>query len=122
MHTTILPLLRLSNAGVRILTGCGTQHQAWAFCGSYSLYAFCMGAAWPLIYVLTPKCLPAGVRATGVAVASTASKLGSVVQPQIAGHLLDKSMFAAGGVYTAGWVLSTGAAAYIAAAVPLAST
>ena len=81
-----------------------------------------MGAAWPLIYVLTPKCLPTGVRATGVAIASTASKVGSVVQPQIAGHLLDKSIFAAGAVYTAGWALSSGAAAYIAAAVTLADT
>merc|ERR1712178_433544 len=53
---------------------------AWSFCSSYLFYAFIFGAAWPMIYVVTPRCFPVTGRATGMAIASCGAKLSSVVQ------------------------------------------
>lgn len=87
---------------------------AWSFVDSYLFYAFMFGAAWPLIYVITPKCFPVAVRSTGVAMASVCSKIGSVVQPQIAGQLLDKSYLLTGVAYSSGWAVCSAAVAYLA--------
>lgn len=83
------------------------------FCISFLAYAFFFAGTWPIMYVVTPKHFPTAIRTTAFSVASSSSKLGMVVHPQIAGHILDKSLLAAGLAYSCGWVLSCGSIAWM---------
>merc|ERR1711988_191797 len=76
------------------------------FCITFLAYAFFFAGTWPIMYVVTPKHFPTAIRTTAFSVASSFSKLGMVVHPQIAGHVLDKSLLAAGLAYSCGWALS----------------
>merc|ERR1712070_1137700 len=82
---------------------------AMGFVGAFLLYAFIFGAAWPLLYAVSPTTFPTVVRTTGVSFASACAKLGSVVQPQISGHLLEHHMFAVGLINAGAWLLTLGA-------------
>lgn len=95
------------------VTLCNIQPVAWQFCTTFLCYAFTFGAAWPLIYVISPTFFPTAVRVTAVAISSASSKVGSVVQPQIAGHLMDSSLFSTGVLFSSGWIVCCIALAYI---------
>lgn len=95
------------------VTLCNIQPVAWQFCTTFLCYAFMFGAAWPMIYVITPTFFPTAVRVTAVAIASASSKVGSAVQPQIAGHLMDSSLFTTGVLFSSGWIVCCIALAYI---------
>ena len=89
------------------------------FGGGFLLYAVFFAGTWPVMYVVTPvqlglnineipcqvtpRYFPTTVRVTAFSIASAGSKLGSIVHPQIAGHLLDTSLLAAGLIYSSGW-------------------
>ena len=103
-------ILGISIVGVAIGSGMFTISVCvyplpWAFCGSFLVYAFMFGSAWPLLYAVTAKSFPTNVRTTGISFASACSKLGSVIQPQIAGHLLDNHMLWVGIIASCSWML-----------------
>ena len=79
---------------------------SWSFSAAFLAYVWFFAGAWPLLYVVSPKCFPTSVRVTCVALASGMSKVGSIVQPQIFGHMLDSSLFGIGIVVTCGWILA----------------
>merc|ERR1711907_332339 len=103
ISTTLTSLVLITATTILFSLAAAYYPTVWAFGGSYLLYGFAFGVAWPLVYVVTPRFFPTCVRSSAIAVASSCGKVGSIVQPQLAGHLLDYSIMLTGLVFSPGW-------------------
>ena len=74
---------------------------ALSYCAFIAAYA----GVWPIFYVVTPLAFPVACRGAGFGLASAASKVGAVLQPQLASLLVDRSLFLLGILFSAAWLI-----------------